>query len=447
MPAARRPKTRQGGDAQVLHVALAPATLATEKIDEVRRHLLPGAAHLRQEADLPAGPAQERALDDVVAQDLAAERCLAGQHRQFGIVGEGRDPQDRVVSPIASIRALPGLEAADRQRRVEPHGELLDTGKQRVPAGRVGDGLDQPDLGRLLHQPGEAAHGGAGHQTVGVEHDHEIVFRAVGLAELGDVTGLAARIVLAPPVAEARQARAVQTRPCLDPGEFMLLHRRDGTVTRVGEDEDVDIGPVAAATLKRAGHDTQRGEHRHRILGMDRHHGSRAAEARGGGRNRGRADLDRGFGGIAEPRRHESVDVLPGDEGLPRHHEAEQDQHGPTQDAVRASVSGQSEPGDRGRGGQGRQGQQEPPHQQRRGLAGLTFGNRRVRDSDRGCVVRQPRDGHGALDTRSRLRGAVVHHEAKDIDDTGRRWKTSVRGVMPPRGDRPCKPRSAWPQA
>ena len=84
MPVARccrvgQVKPRGADHARVLQVALAPAPVAGGEIDQRGRALLVAAAELGQHVDGPAGAPHQRRLDEIVAEDVPAERRLAGQ--------------------------------------------------------------------------------------------------------------------------------------------------------------------------------------------------------------------------------------------------------------------------------------------------------------------------------------------------------------------------------
>src|SRR5262249_10487075 len=68
-------------EAEVLEVPLAPAAVALHLLEEGGRHLLPAAPEVVREPERPAGTPHERRLDEVVAQDLAAERLAPRQTR------------------------------------------------------------------------------------------------------------------------------------------------------------------------------------------------------------------------------------------------------------------------------------------------------------------------------------------------------------------------------
>ena len=83
-----------------------PAPVALEKIQKGGRRLLERAAQVGRHPDLPAGAAQKRGLDKIMAHDLAAERRLARQARQAAMLHEGAHPDDGVMAPIIAVRPL-----------------------------------------------------------------------------------------------------------------------------------------------------------------------------------------------------------------------------------------------------------------------------------------------------------------------------------------------------
>src|SRR6185436_18947093 len=85
---------------QVLQVALAPAPVTAHLLEQRRRHLLVAAAEVVREPERPPGAAHERRLDEIVAQDLAAERLASRQAGQSTMVHEGLHADDRVVPPV-----------------------------------------------------------------------------------------------------------------------------------------------------------------------------------------------------------------------------------------------------------------------------------------------------------------------------------------------------------
>ena len=90
--------------AHVLEVAAQPSSVALEMIEQVGRRLLPGVvgvavATMRQHPEVVAASQQERRLDRVVREDVAAQRRPAREQGQAAAGGEGRDADDRVVAP------------------------------------------------------------------------------------------------------------------------------------------------------------------------------------------------------------------------------------------------------------------------------------------------------------------------------------------------------------
>src|SRR5690606_4687560 len=110
---------------EVLEIALAPAAVAFEMVDQRRRGFLVGAFDVPGEPDLPAFPDHERRFDEIVAEDLASEGLAAGERRKLAEFREGFHADERVVSPVAAPAELPPVQTADEKRAVEPHRELL----------------------------------------------------------------------------------------------------------------------------------------------------------------------------------------------------------------------------------------------------------------------------------------------------------------------------------
>ncbi len=63
--------------AEVHQVALAPAPVALELVDQVRRHLLVAAAQVVGDLHRPAGASHQRRFDEIVRQDFARQRAAA----------------------------------------------------------------------------------------------------------------------------------------------------------------------------------------------------------------------------------------------------------------------------------------------------------------------------------------------------------------------------------
>ena len=140
--------------ADVLQIALAPAPVARGQIDQRRRALLERAAERGQHVDGVAGPAHQRRFDEVVAEDMAAERRTSRQIRQAAMVGEGARADDRVVAPVIAVAPAPGGEAGRDDRAGDARRELLHPGEQRVAVDDQRQALNDSRIGIGLHRRG-----------------------------------------------------------------------------------------------------------------------------------------------------------------------------------------------------------------------------------------------------------------------------------------------------
>src|SRR5271165_2173077 len=95
----------------MLQIALAPSPVASGEVDQRGRTFLEGPSEIRQHIDGVSGAADQRRLDEVVAEDVSAERGLAREVRQSAMIGEGARADDGVVTPIVAVAPHPGAEA------------------------------------------------------------------------------------------------------------------------------------------------------------------------------------------------------------------------------------------------------------------------------------------------------------------------------------------------
>ena len=103
-------------DARVLQIALAPSTVAGREIDERGRALFVGAAEAGQHVDGVSGAKHEPRLDEIVAENVAAERWSARQVRQAAMIGERARADDRIVAPVVAVASHPGAQARGHDR-------------------------------------------------------------------------------------------------------------------------------------------------------------------------------------------------------------------------------------------------------------------------------------------------------------------------------------------
>ena len=238
MLAARPMEAFAEQDAAVLQIALAPTPVADGEIDQRRRAFLIGAADRRKHVDRVAGAAHQGGLDEVVAQDVAAPGRAPAQVRQAAMRGEGLGADDRVMAPVIAVAAHPFGKTHGDHRPIDARGELLNAREKRVAVDDERQRLDDAGVGIGLHRRGEADDRAPRHQAVGVEHDHMLIGAAPAADEFGDIARLAARVLLAPAIEDARAGGA---EPAPQRDEGALLGDPDVGIRRVGEKEPVEI--------------------------------------------------------------------------------------------------------------------------------------------------------------------------------------------------------------
>jgi hypothetical protein len=210
-----------------------------------------------------------------VAQDLAAERRRARQHRQAAAGGEGRDAQDRIVPVVVGFAHLP--EARPHREHCPGHSgrELERACEQGFATGRHDVGLDDACLRVGFHEGRQSDDGVAVHGAVGIEYDHVRVVRPARLDPFGDIAGLLADIGLAPAIEQA--FRRLQALAQTGPGQRLLAG--DLGILRVAQHEEVErIEP--SGCLERAVICLEPGADVRRILIVDRYQDRRALSQR-----------------------------------------------------------------------------------------------------------------------------------------------------------------------
>ncbi len=232
---------RSGYDLQVLQVALRPAPVAGGKLDEARRALLERATEVRQHVDGPSGAAHEGGLDEVVAEDVAAEGLFARKLRQPGGGGKGGDADDGVVAPVVAVAAVPGGKPRSHHGAVGGTGELLHAGEQTHAPREQRHGLDDAGGGVGRHGAGKPGKGGGTHAAVGVEHHHVVVAPAPAGDEIGDIAGLPVAVVGAQAIVDRNAA----AHPRAQTLGRRHLGRGDIVRARIGEHHDVEVGAQA----------------------------------------------------------------------------------------------------------------------------------------------------------------------------------------------------------
>ena len=120
--------------AEVHQVALAPAAVAFQLVQQVRRQLFIGARQIVGNPHAPAGAAHQRGFNEVVRQNRPGKVALARQRRQRAVLNERFHADDGVVSPVVGLPQLPEVQTRRKQRTIHPGGKLLATRIQRVHA-------------------------------------------------------------------------------------------------------------------------------------------------------------------------------------------------------------------------------------------------------------------------------------------------------------------------
>ena len=249
----------------MLEVALAPAPVAQHVVDQRRRRLLEGAPLVGQHAHRPAGTADERRLDEVVAEDEAGQRSLARQFGQPGASREGAGADDRVVAPIVAGVARPAREPARENGTVDIACELLRAGEERAGADDARHALDEAHARPARHRVAEGEDRLGLHQAVGVENEHRVGRGAVARDPLGDVAGFLVRVLRPVAVGGADMSHAGPERL----GEGDPLGCEGILAARVGQDVEGE-GVRRRRALQRLQHRLGAGEDTGGVLAVDR---------------------------------------------------------------------------------------------------------------------------------------------------------------------------------
>ena len=149
---------------------------------------------------------------------------------------------------------------------IDARGELQNTREQGLLPHRHGMGLDDAGARARLHQRGQAHHRVTRHHAVGVEHDHMVEPRTVGVEPVGNVAGLPSDIPAAPPPIQPL-ADAESLAQHFDARRFL---GGDRIVGRVAQHEQLERIRLAGR-LQRAPGRRQSVEHFVRGLVVDRY--------------------------------------------------------------------------------------------------------------------------------------------------------------------------------
>ena len=267
MQAADRVQPPRKQQADVLHVALAPAPITGRVADQRRRHLLVTAAQFGGQINFPSGSAHEGRFHKIVAQNRPSHRFLSRQSGQSAVLDKRLDPDNRVVAPVIGRVPLPEIQSGDENGTVGMSGKLAHPSKKCVTIHRQRRGLDNAGPWMMLHQPHQVHQATARHDAVRVKDNHITVAPAPRLAKVGDITRFAIHILTAIPI--ENPLRFADRLPQIRKGHF--LPQPDIRVSGVAEDEKLK-GWQEAGFFEAFVGGLKPGEHPDGILVVNRHH-------------------------------------------------------------------------------------------------------------------------------------------------------------------------------
>src|SRR5437667_1911786 len=114
--------------------------------------------------------------------------------------------ENGVVSPVIALSQLPEAKAGAEHRSVNAARKLLHAGKHRLAVNYGRSRLNDAGLRMIIHHRGQAHHGLAGHDAVGVEHDHIVVIPPPAPEKIGDVAALSFDVIAPVPIKDSAKA-------------------------------------------------------------------------------------------------------------------------------------------------------------------------------------------------------------------------------------------------
>src|SRR5262245_50945764 len=110
---------------EMLQVSLAPALVALGEAQHGRRTFFVTALKIVREANFPTRASHQSRFDEIVAQNLAPQRSVAGQNRQVAMLHKGADAENGIVTPIVAVALRPESKSFQEDGTIHPRGELL----------------------------------------------------------------------------------------------------------------------------------------------------------------------------------------------------------------------------------------------------------------------------------------------------------------------------------
>ena len=190
---------------QMLQIALTPAAIPLDVVGQCGGGFFIGSPNAGQKPHAPAGTAQERGFDKIMAHDQAFTARPPTQTWQARAGGKGPRAQNGVVAPVVALLPRPLRHAFGKRHAIDAVGELLRSGEYGMCTNQMRIALDQTGRGIARKGIGQSGNRLACHQTVCIQHQHGRIVRAPVAHPVGDVADFAFRVLRAPSVKE-RQA-------------------------------------------------------------------------------------------------------------------------------------------------------------------------------------------------------------------------------------------------
>ena len=250
---------------EVLHVPLAPASVALQHIHQRRRPFFVASVRRAQQPHRVARLPHQRRLDEIMTQNVAAEWLLARQRRQRAVFDEGRRADDRIMAPVVCLSTLPVVQPRHERRSIQRLRKLHHTAQQRLRADLFRKCLQDADARILFHQAHHPVDQRAGHQAVRVQHHRVAVALPPPAAEVTHIPALA--IDRLAPLAIKNLPERLELPAQLQPAHLLLdpLVR----IIRIAQDEKVKVLEMPRL-LNRCEDRAQSFKHTRHVLVVDR---------------------------------------------------------------------------------------------------------------------------------------------------------------------------------
>ena len=260
-------------DLDLLDIALRPAAVTRGEVNDGRRGFFVRPNNVARDLDPPTGAAQERGFNEIVAQDLAAQRLLARKVGQGGVRCKRRKSDDRVMAPEVSSPARPPGQAGAEQAAMYAQRQLLGPCRIGPRAHDDRQRLDQRRAWSRIHAVHQLENGFRRDEAVRVKFQHVLVTAAPALDEIVDVTLLLLRVLAAAAIPEGLVGAA----------RHQLLHRLfldlcEGRVRRVRNKKDLEA-LLGVEVLERVPHRLSGGDDLGRLFLVERDNDSGLAAA------------------------------------------------------------------------------------------------------------------------------------------------------------------------